>query len=83
MVLLRRARSHEGRSLFSDADNTPTTVEGSGQMVYWRDCFILVYKTGHTDKPVEEHSKCDGEGLVQKGISLWFGGRNGQVKEGV
>jgi len=66
---------------FSDAANTPTTVEGSGQMVYWRDCFIRVYKAGDRENPTERHSTCDGEGLVQKGINLWFGGKNGQVKE--
>jgi len=50
-------------------------------MVYWRDCFIRVYKAGDRENPTERHSTCDGEGLVQKGINLWFGGKNGQVKE--
>lgn len=68
---------------FKDAEKTPTTVEGSGQMVYWRNSFIKEYKTGSTEKPIKEYDVCDGEGMVRKGMSLLFGGRDGQVKEDI
>jgi len=66
---------------FSDAKSTPTTIEGSGQMVYWQSSIILVYKAGDTQKPKDEHGTCDGQGRVNKDTWLWFGGKNGRVKE--
>jgi len=66
---------------FSNAERSPTTIEGSGQMVYWRDCFIRVYKAGNTEKPTATYDTCNGQGTVQKGTSLLFLGKNGKVKE--
>ncbi|KAK3680522.1 hypothetical protein B0T22DRAFT_389037, partial [Podospora appendiculata] len=59
----------------------PTIVEGSGQTVYWRQCFIRVHRAGDTDSITAEHDTCDGQGTVNKGTWLWFGGRDGKVKE--
>jgi len=66
---------------FSDAETCPTIVDGEGQIVYWRECFILVYKAGNTLQPIAKYDICDGQGIVKKGIVVWFGGKNGKVKE--
>lgn len=62
----------------------PITVEGSGNRVFWKNCIIRVYKTDNTDEHIDEHDYCDGESVVPRGISLWFGGKPGisKVKEG-
>ena len=67
---------------FSDAERAPTIVEGSGQKVYWRGCWIAVYSTGNTKEPKDSHDVCDGEGTLQKGTSLVFVGdpKFGRVK---
>ncbi|KAG9249620.1 uncharacterized protein F5Z01DRAFT_630578, partial [Emericellopsis atlantica] len=67
---------------FSDAEGSPTTIEGSGQTVYWMGCFLRVYKATDTKTPTAEYDTCDGEGTVQRDTKLWFGGKDGKVKEG-
>lgn len=66
---------------FNDAEKTPTIVEGKGQMVYWMRSVVREYETGNTGTPLKSHKLCDGEGLAEKGLSLWFGGPSGLVKE--
>jgi len=66
---------------FSDAKTCPATVEGAGQMVYWQDCVILVYKAGNTLAPMEEHRTCSGQGRVKRGTWLVFMGKNGKMIE--
>ncbi|KAM7191155.1 hypothetical protein V8F33_009026 [Rhypophila sp. PSN 637] len=68
-------------NFFSDAVSCPTNIEGSGQMVYWMKCWILVYKAGDTKNHVDQYPTCDGQGKVDRGTWLIFMGRDGKVKE--
>ncbi|KAK7214108.1 hypothetical protein V2G26_021286 [Clonostachys chloroleuca] len=71
----------KGEEFFSDAEKPPTTIDGSGQTVYWTACFLRVYSATDTSTPTASYDKCDGEGIVPKGTKLWFGGKDGKVKE--
>ncbi|EGY23488.1 uncharacterized protein VDAG_04926 [Verticillium dahliae VdLs.17] len=62
---------------FKDAKTSPTTVDGSGQTVYWQNCSVLVFEKGNL---TDRKGICDGEGEVRKGLTVWFGG-GGKVKE--
>lgn len=55
------------------------TVVGSGQMIYFKQCTIEVYKSGAERRPIEKISKRDGQAFVRKGISLLL--EEGPVKE--
>lgn len=49
-------------------------------MVWYWDCWIQIYKTGNTRTPTRVLETAKGEGRVQKGTSLLFGG-GGKVKQ--
>ncbi|KAK5990494.1 hypothetical protein PT974_08762 [Cladobotryum mycophilum] len=66
---------------FSDARSGFFLIEGSGQGVYWRKCYVLIFKTGETKTPMESHAVCDGQGVIPEGLDVFFGGPNGKVKE--
>lgn len=54
-------------------------VEGSGQVVHWKDCWIKVYEKG--SKPLqEEYSKCSGHGTVPGTLEVLFSGAGGKIK---
>jgi hypothetical protein len=63
---------------FKDA-TMGAAITGSGQMIYWRNCTIKVYKSGETKKALQKLEKCDGQALVRKGTSLLL--EDGPVKE--
>ncbi|PSN59586.1 hypothetical protein BS50DRAFT_579828 [Corynespora cassiicola Philippines] len=65
---------------FSDAKTSPYIVEGKGQKVYWRNCWIKVYDKGHSE-PREQHEKCDGWAIVLADTEVTFGGQGGSVVE--
>lgn len=69
-------------AFFNDAGSTPTTVDGVGQMVFFKACYIRVYKTEDTTTAVKKIDTCDGEGRVERGTTLVFEGINGKVKKG-
>ncbi|RTE75451.1 hypothetical protein BHE90_010084 [Fusarium euwallaceae] len=72
----------EDDPFFVDARSTPYVAVGEGQKVYWKDCILKIYKSTDTSKPIETlDTASDGEGLVLKGTTVWFGGKNGKVKE--
>ena len=48
--------------------------------MYWRNCIIGVYEAGNTKDPVDTYANYDGQGVVETGIVLWIGGKDGQVK---
>jgi hypothetical protein len=50
-------------------------------MIYWKDCTLKIYKSGDTSVPIDTRGASDGEGLMLKGTTIWFGGKNGKVKE--
>jgi hypothetical protein len=58
----------------------PQNVVGSGQMVYWLQCTIIVYQTGEERRgPIQKLATCDGQALLRRGISLTF--EEGWVKQ--
>lgn len=63
---------------FDDA-TTGATIVGSGQMIYWKQCTIKVFKSGEEKTPIHEIPKCDGQALVRRGTSLLI--EEGKVKE--
>ncbi|KAK4096896.1 hypothetical protein N658DRAFT_435173 [Parathielavia hyrcaniae] len=63
-------------NFFDDAESAPWTVDGCGQRVYWKGCFIIEYEG---EEVIARHEVCDGEGKVERGTKLYFGG--GKVKE--
>lgn len=72
-------------AFLNEGHTPPKTIEGKGQMVYWRDCEIEIYDTPHPQRPVEKIKPCTGEGRAQHGTSLWFGwgeGTQGRIREG-
>ena len=48
--------------------------------MYWRKCIIGVYKAGNMKDFVDMHANWDSQGVVETGIVLWIGGKDGQVK---
>jgi hypothetical protein len=69
----------KSRIFFDDAESCPFTIIGAGQKVFWINARIEVFKSEDTVNSVESHQNCDGEGIVQHGTSLWFGGISGKV----
>lgn len=65
-----------------DAKTSPKWIVGSGQKVYWRSCFVMVYSTGNLEEAIAQHETCDGQGTVEKGIEIFLGGKGGKVKGG-
>ncbi|KAK4243364.1 hypothetical protein C7999DRAFT_18267, partial [Corynascus novoguineensis] len=61
---------------FDNAKVAPWTVEGYGQRVYWKGCFIIEYEG---EEVVKRYKVCDGEGRVERGTKLYFG--DGKLKE--
>lgn len=50
--------------------------------MYWKDCsFLCVLKTGER-QPLDEIRESEGQGTVEVGITLYFAGDGGKVKEG-
>lgn len=68
-------------AFFNDADTSPTVVDGVGQMVYFKKCFVKVYDSANTSKPLQTFEACDGQGRVPRGTSLVLGGIGGLVKK--
>ncbi|RMJ03663.1 hypothetical protein BHE90_003796 [Fusarium euwallaceae] len=68
-------------AFFDDANRTPFVIDGVGQMVYWKGCFVLVYKSSDTTKALDEKKHGDGEARVERGTTLWFGSKGGRVKQ--
>ncbi|KAF2241417.1 hypothetical protein BU26DRAFT_525241 [Trematosphaeria pertusa] len=66
---LERETLTKNDEFFNDAP-TGVTVVGSGQMIYWKQCTIKVYKTGEEQKPVRVITTCNGQALVRRGTSL-------------
>jgi len=62
---------------FFNGASTSAALVGGGQMVYFQNCTIKVYKTGQEQKPVEViEEACDGQALLTRGISVLLeGGR--------
>jgi hypothetical protein len=54
-------------------------ITGSGQMIYWKNCTIKVYKSGEEKNALETFERCNGQALVRKGTSLLL--EDGPVKE--
>ena len=65
---------------FSNAKTSPYLVEGKGQKVYWRNCWVKVYEKGQSE-PREQYDKCDGWAIVLGDIEVTFGGQGGSIKE--
>lgn len=65
---------------FSDAKTSPYLVEGNGQKVYWRNCWVKVYNKGQSE-PREQYDKCDGWAIVLADTEVTFGGQGGTIKE--
>lgn len=78
MSLDREALTKDDK-FFEDAVPGARTVVGSGQMIYWKQCTIKVFKSGEEKNAVETLSTCDGQALLKKGTSLLF--EEGKVKE--
>lgn len=56
-------------------------VEGKGQRVYWRNCWLKVYRKGQSE-PIEEHpERCDGQGTVSADLEIAFSGSGGIIKQ--
>ncbi|EXK77306.1 hypothetical protein FOQG_17981 [Fusarium oxysporum f. sp. raphani 54005] len=51
-------------------------------MVFFKACYIRVYKTEDTTKAVKKYPTSDGEGRVERGTTLVFEGIGGKVKKG-
>lgn len=64
---------------FSDAKTGVQPIDGKGQMVYWQQCTIRVFSSSNVDKLLTLHSKSDGQGRIDEGVSLLF--EEGKVKE--
>ncbi|KAL2138254.1 hypothetical protein VTI28DRAFT_7182 [Corynascus sepedonium] len=64
---------------WSGAKTSPYLVEGKGQKVYWRDCWINVYEKGQST-PKKDIPKCSGWTTVSADVELEFGGQGGIIK---
>ncbi|KAI1305607.1 hypothetical protein F5Y03DRAFT_355285 [Xylaria venustula] len=64
---------------FKEGAKSTVAIAGSGQMVYWKQCIISVFKTGDEVTPIERITLCDGQALLKTGISVAF--FRGKVKE--
>ncbi|KAL2273112.1 hypothetical protein FJTKL_04923 [Diaporthe vaccinii] len=65
---------------FTDAKSSAQWVVGSGQTIYWRQCFIWEYKSENADFPIKKYDTCDGKAIVPAGTELYIGGKGGVVK---
>ncbi|KUI64465.1 hypothetical protein VM1G_00659 [Cytospora mali] len=65
---------------FADARTAGRWVAGTGQTIYWRACFIWVYKSDQVDEPVTKHDVCDGQAIIPEGTEIYIGGKEGVVK---
>ncbi|KAK5626686.1 hypothetical protein RRF57_002401 [Xylaria bambusicola] len=54
-------------------------VIGAGQMIFWKQCELKVYKTGDEKTLIEKIEKCDGQGIVKRGTTLVL--EDGKVKQ--
>ena len=55
-------------------------MEGKRQVIYWKDCWVKVYKKGERVIQ-EEYGKCDGYATVIDGLEIVLSGRQGVIKE--
>jgi hypothetical protein len=67
---LSRVSLTKSNDFFKDAITGGVAITGSGQMIYWKDCTVKVFKSGQTDTVIAQIQKCDGQALVKKGTSL-------------
>lgn len=65
---------------FDDAVSSPQWIVGSNQTIYWKNCFVWVYKSSDRNVQVDKNGTCDGKGTVQKGTDIFLGGKGGKVK---
>lgn len=65
---------------FSEAENSSFLIEGKGQKVYWKNCWIKVYHKGEP-KSTEEYNKCDGWVIILADIEVIFDGQGGSILE--
>lgn len=52
-------------------------MTGYGQTVWWRQCFVEVYKAG---EPILKHVTSYGQATIPIGFDLFIGGKDGKVK---
>jgi hypothetical protein len=70
---------------FTGCEKTPCRIEGNGGMVYWENCNVENWKSGHgTQVPelVKRLSKRRGKGTLSTGEYLTFTGQGGKAKKG-
>jgi hypothetical protein len=64
--------------VFTDA--TPHQIQGTGKMVYWRNCSKVILKQGTVR--VRDIVRRTGKGKLEAGLTLYFFGQGGEVNEG-
>ena len=66
-----------------DTESTPKWIEGKGQRVYWRGCYVTAFEKDSSGKRGDGTSltKRDGQGTVPSNIELYFAGDGGRLKE--
>lgn len=57
---------------------TPWTVTGIGQTVYWEGC-VSAAVFDNSDKEIERHPTTQGQGVVNHGTKVLFQGKGGKV----
>ncbi|KOS18550.1 hypothetical protein ESCO_000927 [Escovopsis weberi] len=67
-------------AFFSDAKAGFSLVEGAGQTLYWKNCYVLVFRTGENKTPVAKHEVGDGQALLPVGLDAFLGGPAGKFK---
>lgn len=66
-----------------NTESTPKWIEGRGQRVYWRGCYVTAYETDSNGKRGDGISleKRNGQGTVSPNVELYFAGEGGKLKE--
>lgn len=65
---------------FTDGQNTPCRIDGTGQMVYWKNCRVENWMTGHGKQPnklLGTMGRSTGKGTLSTGEFLTFIGQDG------
>lgn len=67
----------------SDTESTPRWIEGKGQRVFWRGCYVTAYEKDSRGKRGEGISlaKRDGQAIVPLSVELYFAGEGGKLKQ--
>jgi len=60
---------------FSKAKKAPLWVDGRGQRVEWKHCFVWEYDSSNTNSPKKQHPECSGWAIVENGTDIYLGGR--------